>query len=102
MKYKIEQPDYLIEYIVGFSDKEKYSVFLEGKNYAIIKFSGGSFWSGIKTSYCPPFYTLIKKYNGDYWKSFSKQIHEGRINKIKKQELKDILNQYDKLNGEGL
>lgn len=93
------QPDYLKRYSEGYTNRESYSVFIEGKKYAIIKFDGGSFWSGMNgTSYCPPFYTLVNKkevLKKGSWGTCSIEVHKGRINKKIKEHLQKVLDNYE-------
>ena len=94
-----KQPDYLKKYSEGYENPESYSVLMKGKKFAIIRFDDGSFWSGINgNSYCPPFYTLINKkeiLKRGSWGSWSKQVHEGRLNKQTKEHLQKVLASYE-------
>ena len=94
-----EQPDYLKKYSEGYENPESYSVLMESKKFAIIRYDGGSFWSGIRgNSYCPPFYTLVNKKEVlkiGSWGAKTYQVHEGRLNKNIKEYLQEVLNNHE-------
>ena len=95
-----KQPEYLKKYSERFTNPEFYSVLIEGKQFAIIRFDGGSYWSGMMGNrYCSPFYTLVNKeevLKTGSWGSWRKQVHEGRINKKIKKNLQKVLDDYEK------
>ncbi|MCK9544480.1 MAG: hypothetical protein M0R03_20875 [Novosphingobium sp.] len=87
--------DFLQLYIQGNSNKKYYSIYLESENFAIIKFKGGSYWSGMYgTKYCKSIYTLIKK-GSTTWSGYRKYIHEGRLTNQDKINFNEILNNHE-------
>jgi hypothetical protein len=96
----IMSKDFLQLYIQGNSNKKYYSIYLESENFAIIKFKGGSYWSGMNgNSYCPVSYTLIKK-GATTWSGYKIRFHEGRLTKKDKLFLQEILNDSERKNNE--
>lgn len=97
-----KQPDYLKKYSEGYENPQSYSVLMEGKKFAIIRFDGGSYWSGMMGNrYCPPFYTLVNKKEVlkiGSWGAKTHQMHEGRLNKKDKEHLQRILDYYENTN----
>lgn len=81
-----------MDYLLGIHGRQKVSIYLESKNYAIIKFPGSSYWSGMYgTKYCPVHYVLIYKKDSEFWNGVHTYIHVGRIKKQEKNKFYDIL-----------
>lgn len=89
------QPDWLKAYAKGSNISSLYEVYLEDKNYAIIKCPGHSYTGLSSSLYASVKYTLIKKDGKNYWSAFRKKVHIGRVKKEDKIKLQAILKDYE-------
>ncbi len=87
-----DQPQWLRDTVVGLSSSHRFKVFLEAKKYAIIVCHGHTEYldRGSGNAYCPTEYILVEK-GKNYWHHIWIQVHEGRMSKVERARLKDVL-----------
>lgn len=96
MRTATEQPPWLVAVVMGLVGNSKWSVFLEGKKYAIIVRAGHNSYlnrgSGVR--YFPTEYVLVERWK-NYWEGTWDTVHTGRMSNEVRRKLGNLLSVKD-------